>query len=90
MIFEKILDAFYLPIVWLLNLITLPALPQELKDNIDIFFDKIFEFSNLLYIFVRPQTVFTLLTYVLVLHGVYYAYMAIMWVVRKIPLLGME
>lgn len=68
----------------------LPDLPEELISGMDSFFSLIFDNLSLLGFFVRLDTVKVLIPLVIVVINFEHLYSFVMWLLRKIPFIGVE
>ena len=75
----------------ILNLLdVLPEFPEDLVRSMDSFFSLIFDNLSLLGFFVRLDTVKVLIPLVIVVMNFEDIYAFIMWLLRKIPFIGIE
>lgn len=91
MILEKMMDVG----VWILTAVmdlldVLPDFPSELVAALNSFFDLIFDNMSLLGFFLPLTTVKILIPLMLVVINFEHIYAFIMWVIRKIPVLGIK
>lgn len=75
----------------ILNLLdVLPEFPEDLVTSMDSFFSLIFDNLPLLGFFVRLDTVKILVPLVIVVINFEDIYAFVMWILRKIPFIGVE
>ena len=75
----------------ILNLLdVLPDFPEDLVTSMDSFFSLIFDNLPLLGFFVRLDTVKILIPLVIVVMNFEDVYAFVMWLLRKIPFIGVE
>ena len=74
----------------LLLLDVLPDFPEHFVNIIDSFFSLIFDNIYLLSFFVRIQTIKIAIPIIIVVMNFERVYKFIMWIVRKIPMLGVK
>lgn len=89
-ILEFLWDLFETLIHLLFGWINIPAFPQSLEDSVNNFLDLIFENLNLLDFFIRFETLRIIIPLFLFMINFKYIYKLVMWLIRKIPFLGME
>lgn len=68
----------------------LPEFPEDLVTSMDSFFSLIFDNLSLLGFFVRLDTVKILIPLVIVVMNFEDVYAFVMWLLRKIPFIGVE
>ena len=89
-----ILEALLNLIKSLLNVvfgwISLPQFPEELTNSVNTFLDLIFDNLSLLGFFIRPLTLTITIPILIILLNFEQAYKLVMWIVRKIPFLGIK
>lgn len=90
MIIEKIMLFWQSAFFQIFSFIDLPDLPTFLTDSLDSFFDIVFSNISALGFFVRPLTLQILVPLAIIVLNFDKIYDAIMWVLRKIPMLGIE
>lgn len=87
----KYLCDFVLIILDLLGkVINLPSFPLGFYDVYDYFFDIIDKGSALIGFFIPIDTLFNCIDVVLIILGLDYGYHLIMWILKKIPALGVH
>ena len=93
-IFTNILNFLWDLLFMLLDLlfgwINIPSFPSDLKNSIISFFDLIFNNLQFLGFFIRPTTLKIVIPLILFLVNFKYIYKLSMWIIRKIPFLGMK
>ena len=89
-----ILEALLNLIKTLLNVvfgwISLPPFPVELTNSVDSFLRLIFDNLSLLGFFIRPLTLTIAIPVLIILLNFEQVYKLVMWIVRKIPFLGIK
>lgn len=90
MIIEAILNLFKTLLYACFSWINLPDFPSELVNTIDTFLDLIFNNLTLLGFFVRPITLQIAIPILIILLNFEYLYKLTMWILRKIPMLGIK
>ena len=90
MIIEAILNLFKTLLFTCFSWISIPAFPSELTENIDAFLDLIFENLTLLGFFIRPITLQIAIPILIILLNFENLYKLTMWILRKIPMLGIK
>lgn len=90
MILEAILNLFKGLLFICFSWINIPNFPTELTNNIDAFLDLIFNNLTLLGFFVRPITLQIAIPILIVLLNFDNLYKLSMWILRKIPMLGIK
>ena len=91
MILELLLNAIKGLLNLILNVIHLPALDAGTVQSVHDFIGMIItNGGSLIGLFVRWQTVRILLPIVVLLVGAKYIYSLVMWILRKIPMLGIN
>ena len=90
MIIQGILDLFKNVLFVVFGWISIPSFPTELTDSISSFFDLIFENLTLLGFFIRPSTLSIVIPMLIILLNFDNLYKLTMWILRKIPMLGIK
>ncbi len=90
MILEAILNLFKTLLYACFSWINIPNFPSELINNINAFLDLIFNNLTLLGFFVRPITLQIAIPVLIILLNFEYLYKLTMWILRKIPMLGIK
>lgn len=90
MMIEAILNLFKTLLYACFSWINLPDFPSELVNTIDTFLDLIFNNLTLLGFFVRPITLQIAIPILIILLNFEYLYKLTMWILRKIPMLGIK
>lgn len=90
MIIKLILELLYTLITAVFGL--LPSIPSldGLTGSIDRVMGVIFDNLQLLGCFVRPGTIIAIVPVFLVIYNFEYIYKVTMWILKKIPMLGMQ
>lgn len=90
MILEAILNLFKTLLFVCFSWINVPDFPMELTENIDSFLDLIFDNLRLLGFFIRPITLQITIPILIILLNFENLYKLTMWILRKIPMLGIK
>ena len=90
MIIEAILNLFKTLLFSCFSWISITAFPGELTENINSFLDLIFNNLTLLGFFVRPVTLQIAIPILIILLNFENLYKLTMWILRKIPMLGIK
>lgn len=90
MILEAILNLFKGLLFICFSWINIPEFPTELTNNIDAFLDLIFNNLTLLGFFIRPTTLQIAIPILIILLNFENLYKLTMWILRKIPMLGIK
>ena len=91
MLVESLFNGVTSLIDGILNLLdVLPEFPEDLVTSMDSFFSLIFDNLSLLGFFVRLDTVKILIPLVIVVMNFEDIYAFVMWILRKIPFIGVE
>lgn len=90
MILESVFNLIFGLLEIVFGWINLPAFPQQLVDTLTSFEDLIFSNISCLSFFVRISTVKILLPLLLIVVNFDKAYKLTMFILRKIPFLGIE
>lgn len=82
-------------VVWLLNAIlnvldVLPSIPESLASSIDVFFALIFDNLALLGFFLPIPTAKLILPLMILIINFEKVYTFVLWILRKIPFVGIE
>lgn len=70
--------------------INLPAFPEELTSAVDTFLSLIFDNVSLVGFFIRPSTLAITIPVLIILLNFEDVYKFTMWILRKIPFLGIQ
>ena len=89
-IINNLLNFLYFIMDFLFGWINLPQMPQSLINSINNFIDLIFENLSLLSFFIRPNTLRILIPLVIFLIGFKYGYKIVIWLIHKIPFIGLD
>lgn len=89
MIIEGLLNLIYKLLNAVISQFNVPPAPPDFLDSIPDFFDYLESASNLISL-VLPVKLQPFLAVTLVIMAVEHGYPAIMWVLRKIPFLGIQ
>lgn len=90
MILKFLFDAIKVVLQTALGFINLPALPDQITTGIYDFIDLIFENMGIIGFFIRWETVVAAVPLVIAIANMDKIYDGIMWIIRKIPMLGMQ
>lgn len=90
MILEAILNLFKNLLFIVFGWINLPAFPEGLTNSINSFLDLIFNNLNLLGFFIRPTTLTLSIPILIILLNFEDLYKLTIWILRKIPMLGIK
>lgn len=90
MILEALLNLVFGLLKACFGWINIPAFPEALSGSINTFLDLIFNNLTLLGFFIRPMTITIVVPVLIILLNFEEVYKITMWVLRKIPFLGME
>lgn len=90
MIIEAILNLFKTLLFACFSWISIPSFPVELTNNINSFLDLIFNNLTLLGFFIRPITLQISIPILIILLNFDNLYKLTMWILRKIPMLGIK
>lgn len=90
MILEAILNLLKNLLFIVFGWINLPAFPEGLVNSINSFLDLIFNNLNLLGFFIRPTTLTLSIPILIILLNFEKIYKLTIWVLRKIPMLGIK
>lgn len=87
MIVKAIFDAILALFKAVFNLLPdVPSFPQTLLESLDTVFDTIFGHLDLLGLFVRIDTIKTLVPLLIIVINFEHIYHFVMWIIKKIPL----
>ena len=90
MILETILNLIMSLLQLVFGWINIPNLPDSLITNIDTFLNLLFDNVSLLGFFVRPSTLTLVIPILIILINFDQVYKFTMWLLRKIPFLGVN
>ena len=90
MIIEAILNLFKNLLFIVFGWISLPAFPESLNNSINTFLGLIFYNLTLLGFFIRPETLTISIPILIALLNFEHLYKLTMWILRKIPMLGIK
>lgn len=90
MILKFLFDAIKVVLQTALGFINLPALPDQIIDGIYNFIDMIFDNMGIVGFFIRWDTVVLAVPLLIAVANMDKIYDGIMWIIRKIPMLGMQ
>ena len=90
MIIEGILNVLKVLLFTVFGWINLPAVPDNITNGIDSFFDLIFNNLTLLGFFIRPITLSISIPVLLIILNFERIYHLTMWILKKIPMLGIK
>lgn len=87
---NNLLNFLYYLLDFLFGWINIPQIPDNIIDSINSFINLIFDNLSLLGFFVRPTTLKILIPLVVFAFSFKYVYKIVIWVVKKIPFLGVN
>lgn len=90
MIIEALLTLVFTVLKFAFGWINLPAFPNELSVNIDTFLSYIFNNLTILGFFIRPLTLTLFIPTLIIVLNFDHIYKFTMWILRKIPFLGVK
>lgn len=90
MILEAILNLVKNLLFICFGWINIPAFPEGLSSSIDTFLNLIFDNITLLGFFIRPATLTIVIPILIILLNFEEVYKITMWILRKIPFLGLK
>lgn len=90
MVIEGILNLLKGLLFTVFGFINLPDFPEALQESLDKFLDIIFNGINLFGFFVRPATIQIVLPLLIIIINFDKVYKLTMWILKKIPMLGIE
>lgn len=90
MILEALLNLIQLLLNVVFGWINIPQFPSELTSSVDSFLDLIFENLSLLGFFIRPITLTVAIPLLIILLNFDKIYKLAMYIIRKIPFLGIK
>lgn len=90
MILGFLLDTLKTVLQSVLNFINLPNLPDNILLSVNNFIDMIFQNLGIVGFFVRWDTIKIAVPLVIAIANLDKIYDGIMWIIRKIPMLGMQ
>lgn len=90
MIIQAVMEIVKTLLFTLLGVINLPAFPEELTSAIDGFIGLIFDNLGLITLAVRWQTVLVAVPLMIAIVNFDHIYDALIWILKKIPFLGMS
>lgn len=90
MIITTILNLLKMLLFTCFSWINLPDLPAEIMENINTFLDLIFNNLTLLGFFIRPTTLKLVIPILIIVLNFDNIYKFTMWILRKIPMLGIK
>jgi len=70
--------------------INIPAFPETLSNSVNTFLNLIFDNITLLGFFIRPSTIAVVVPILIILLNFEEVYKITMWILRKIPFLGLK
>lgn len=74
----------------ILNLLNFPVVPPELVSIMNTVFGYLKQGMSVLSFFVPMGTIKPAITVFLVIYGVYHAYLIVMFILKKIPFIGIK
>lgn len=90
MIIEVLLNAIKSLLFICFSWINLPSFPEGLQTSLDSFMDLIFSGINLFGLFIRPATIRAVIPLLLIIINFDKIYKLTMYVLKKIPFLGIK
>lgn len=90
MIIEAVVNIVKSLLFTLLGVINIPNFPEVLTNSIDTFVDLIFDNLGLITLFVRWETIVIGIPLLIVVMNFEHFYNGIIWILKKIPFLGMS
>lgn len=90
MILEALLNLIFNLLKIVFGWISLPAFPEGLTNSIESFLNLIFDNVTLLGFFIRPTTIMIVVPILIILLNFEDIYKITMWILRKIPFLGLQ
>ena len=90
MILEALLNVVFGLLKIVFGWINIPAFPEGLANSINIFLSLIFDNITLLGFFIRPATLTICIPILIILLNFEDVYKITMWILRKIPFLGLK
>lgn len=90
MILETILTIIKVLLQFVFGWINLPQFPESLTSSVDSFLSIIFDNISLLGFFIRPITLTVAIPILIVLLNFEQVYKFTMWIIKKIPFLGVK
>lgn len=90
MIVEGLLNLIKTLLFAVFSWINLPSFPEGLTSSINTFIDLIFDNLTLLGFFIRPATIKIIIPALIILLNFDNIYKLTMWILRKIPFLGIK
>lgn len=90
MILEAILTILKVLLQFVFGWINLPQFPENLTNSIDSFLSILFDNISLLGFFIRPVTLTVAIPILIILLNFEQVYKFTMWIIKKIPFLGVK
>lgn len=90
MLFEKLMDAFYSIITALLSWVNIPSFTGDIDYISDVIAMLVEMGSGILNFFVPSWATLSSFTIFLVSNAFLYGYYLVMWILKKIPMLGIK
>lgn len=90
MVIEAIFNLLKNLIFTVFGFINLPDFPESLQNSLNQFLDIIFNGINLFGFFIRPATIQILIPILIVIINFDKIYKLTIWILKKIPMLGIE
>lgn len=88
MIIFWIIDGLFFLVEKVISLISLPTITDDMHNKVMSFITYITDNASIVWFFIPKQTFLALLTITISTIALYYAYLAFMWVYKKIPFTG--
>lgn len=90
MIIEALLNLIKLLLNVVFGWINIPQFPEGLTNSVDTFLSLVFDNLSLLGFFIRPETLMISIPLLIILLNFEQVYKLVMYIVRKIPFLGIK
>lgn len=90
MIIQAILDLLKGVLFIVFGWINLPSMPEDITNTINSFFDLIFNNLDLLGLIIRPTTIKIAIPVLIIILNFEKLYHLTMWILKKIPMLGIK
>ena len=89
-LWETVLDGLFWLCQFAFSWINLPQFPSSLSGSINDFLNLIFDNLSLIGFFVRPITLQIVIPILIILINFELLYKLVIWIIRKIPILGVK
>lgn len=91
MIVESVMNLIKMVILSFLSILpTIPQMPSNFVNDVDLVLDTIFNNLDLLGVFIRPSTLIIIAPLLIVIINFERIYHFGMWILRKIPFIGIQ